>query len=92
MSAEGIRRRRECARCGLRFTTVERVHTASLFVIKRDGHREEFDPNKLHAGILKACAKRPVTAEAVENLIESAPTEHVGECSIWKTYPDFGKL
>ena len=70
MSGEGIRRRRECSRCGLRFTTVERIHTTSLVVIKRDGHREEFDPGKLQIGILKACTKRPVSTEAIERMTD----------------------
>ena len=57
-SGDSIRRRRECLRCGLRFTTYERVQTRALLVAKRDGRREEFDREKLWASVKSACAKR----------------------------------
>jgi transcriptional repressor NrdR len=63
------RRRRRCAACGARFTTYERAEAASLFVVKKDGRREEFSTVKLRSGITKACAKRPVSAEAIEQLV-----------------------
>ena len=66
----GVRRRRECSRCGLRFTTVERVQTTSLLVVKRDGRREEFNAEKVRAGVLHACTKRPVSVEAIDGLVE----------------------
>ena len=59
-SDNGVRRRRECTRCGLRFTTYERVQTTAMMVAKADGRRDEFNREKLTAGIVKACAKRPV--------------------------------
>jgi len=65
----GIRRRRECLRCGQRFTTYERVAAMSLMVAKHDGRREPFDREKLHLGIQKACAKRPVSEETIERLV-----------------------
>jgi transcriptional repressor NrdR len=65
-----IRRRRECKRCGRRFTTVERVEKAAVVVVKKDGRRENFDREKLRAGIMKACAKRPISAEQVEKMVE----------------------
>jgi transcriptional repressor NrdR len=65
----GIRRRRECLRCGQRFTTYERVAAMSLMVAKHDGRREIFDREKLHLGIQKACAKRPVSEETIERLV-----------------------
>ena len=65
-----IRRRRACLRCGTRFTTYERVQTTALLVLKRDGRREEFNREKVRAGILKACAKRPVSPEAVDKIVE----------------------
>ena len=52
---DGIRRRRQCLKCDERFTTYERLQPSSLFVIKKDGNREEFDRDKLLAGIRKAC-------------------------------------
>ena len=63
---EGIRRRRECLSCEQRFTTVERLVSSSLLVIKKDGRREEFSRDKLLAGLRKACEKRPLPAGAVE--------------------------
>ena len=69
-ASDGVRRRRECGRCGLRFTTVERVQTTSLLVVKRDGRREEFNGDKVRAGVLHACTKRPVSVEAIDGLVE----------------------
>lgn len=64
-----IRRRRKCEKCDLRFTTFERVETANFIVIKNDNSRETYNRNKLESGIWKACEKRPVTKEQVENLL-----------------------
>ena len=64
-----VRRRRECVRCGQRFTTYERVAPVSLLVVKRDGRREPFDREKLYRGVYKACAKRPISDEAIEALV-----------------------
>jgi transcriptional repressor NrdR len=75
VAENGIRRRRECQGCGLRFTTYERAQAAALMVSKRDGRREEFDREKLAAGIWKACAKRPVPSRTVERLVEDIETE-----------------
>src|SRR5688500_13428399 len=63
------RRRRRCTACGARFTTYERAEIVSLIVVKKDGRREEFNRLKLRSGITKACAKRPVSAEAIEGLV-----------------------
>jgi len=65
-----IRRRRECEACGHRFTTYERAEGARLVVVKRDGSREEFDREKLRAGLLKALQKRPVTLDRVEAALD----------------------
>jgi transcriptional repressor NrdR len=67
---ETIRRRRECLKCGKRFTTYERVAQTSLMVIKQDARREAFDRQKLLGGILRACAKRPVPMEAIEAIVD----------------------
>ena len=64
-----IRRRRECLECGRRFTTYETVERIPVFVIKKDGNRELFDINKLRGGIMKACEKRPVSYESIDNLV-----------------------
>ncbi len=63
-----IRRRRECLACGKRFTTYEYVEEVSLMVIKKDGRREPFDRKKMLSGIIKACEKRPVSMERMEEI------------------------
>lgn len=65
---ERIRRRRECLRCCKRFTTHETVETIPIIVVKRDKSREPFDRNKLMGGLLRACEKRPVPLEKVEDI------------------------
>ncbi len=72
---DGIRRRRQCLRCDSRFTTYERLQRASIFVIKKDGRREEFDREKLLAGIRKACDKRPLASGAVAELVDDIEAE-----------------
>ncbi len=64
-----IRRRRQCETCGRRFTTYEKVETFPLMVIKKDDTREPFDRGKIEAGIVRACHKRPVSVEQVNDLI-----------------------
>ena len=66
-----IRRRRECIECQKRFTTYEVVETIPLVVIKKDQKRESFDRNKILKGIIKACEKRPVTEEQMNNMARS---------------------
>jgi len=66
---DSIRRRRECEGCHQRYTTYEQVAKANLFVVKRDGRREAFDRQKLFDGIWKACAKRPIASERVEQMV-----------------------
>lgn len=77
MSGEGvsIRRRRECLKCGKRFTTYEYVERASLMVVKRDGTRKRFDREKIKAGIMKACEKRPVSMDDIERIVEEVERE-----------------
>lgn len=65
----GIRRRRECLKCGQRFSSYERPILATPLLVKQDGTREEFDREKLARGIRIACAKRPVSAADIERLI-----------------------
>jgi len=64
-----VRRRRECLKCGKRFTTYEYVEEVSLMVIKKDSRREPFDRKKLLSGIMKACEKRPVSMERMEEIV-----------------------
>lgn len=83
-SSDSIRRRRECLRCGLRFTTYERVQTRSLMIIKRDGRREEFNRDKLWASLTKACAKRPLPIGSIEKVVEDIESQlsNVGRAEI----------
>ncbi|MFH1015243.1 MAG: transcriptional regulator NrdR [Nitrospirota bacterium] len=72
-SKEGdtIRRRRECLKCGKRFTSYERVEDIVPMVVKKDGRREPFDRPKILRGLEKACEKRPVSVEALEGIVDS---------------------
>ncbi len=71
-SGSSIRRRRSCLSCKRRFTTFEYVEEMPLMVIKKDGRREPFDRKKLLAGILKACEKRPVGMDKLEEIVDNA--------------------
>ena len=66
---KAIRRRRECISCQKRFTTFEKLESTPLIVVKKDGRRDIFDSNKVLNGIIKACEKRPVSMEAIENMV-----------------------
>lgn len=70
-----IRRRRECPRCRERFTTYERVEHTPLWVVKKDGRRELFNPDKVLAGVLTACEKRPVSLEQLQSLVREVERE-----------------
>ncbi len=67
---DSIRRRRECLKCGHRFTTFEVIEKVPIMVVKRDGRREAFDRQKVAGGIIRACEKRPVTLEEVERIVQ----------------------
>ncbi len=70
-----IRRRRECLDCRRRFTTYERVEEFSLLVVKKDGRREPFDRNKIVSGMLKACEKRPISVNVIEDFVSEFERE-----------------
>ena len=70
-----IRRRRVCDVCSKRFTTYEKIETIPLIVIKKDDNREAYDRSKVEAGILRACHKRPVSADSINLLVDSVETE-----------------
>ena len=70
-----IRRRRECLNCGKRFTTYETVETAPLLVVKTDGSRQPFDPLKVRKGIIKACEKRPVSIDQINQIVTDIEKE-----------------
>jgi transcriptional repressor NrdR len=67
---EAIRRRRQCLRCEKRFTTYERIDEVPYMVIKKDGRREKFDRQKVLAGLLKACEKRPVSMGKLSEIVD----------------------
>ena len=67
--SNSIRRRRECLNCGKRFTTYETVETTPILVIKNDGSRQSFDPEKIKKGLIKACEKRPVSMSQIEEIV-----------------------
>lgn len=91
-----IRRRRECLKCGKRFTTYESLEMIPLMVVKKDGRREVFDRNKILKGLLNACQKRSVSVKQLEQLVSSVersllrkydsevPSEAIGEIVIEK--------
>ena len=81
---DGIRRRRQCLSCDSRFTTYERLQPASLFVIKKDERREEFNRDKLLTGIRKACEKRPLPTGIVDKLADDIEAElyHLGRSEV----------
>ena len=76
---EAIRRRRECLQCGRRFTTYEYIERAPLFVVKKDGRREQYNREKLLTGLLRACEKRPVSREQIEHLLDDVESVIFGK-------------
>ncbi|MBO5136786.1 MAG: transcriptional repressor NrdR [Clostridia bacterium] len=66
-----IRRRRECLQCGKRFTTYEKIESVPIMVVKKDGTRESFDRDKILNGIRRACEKRPISADKMEEVVAS---------------------
>lgn len=70
-----IRRRRACDECGKRFTTYEKIETIPLIIIKKDNNRETYDRSKIEAGVLRACHKRPISANQINQLVDEVETE-----------------
>lgn len=70
-----IRRRRSCDQCGKRFTTYEKIETIPLIIIKKDNNREQYDRSKIEGGVLRACYKRPVSADDIQRTIDAIETE-----------------
>jgi transcriptional repressor NrdR len=70
-----IRRRRVCDECAKRFTTYEKVETIPLIVIKKDNNRETYDRSKIEAGVLRACHKRPISANQINQLVDEVETD-----------------
>ena len=88
---QAIRRRRECIKCSKRFTTYEKIEKIPLIIIKKDGNRQSYDRNKILNGILKACEKRPVPLNTIEETVDEiekalynsmekeVTSQHIGE-------------
>ena len=88
-----IRRRRSCDECGKRFTTYEKVETIPLIVIKKDNNREQYDRSKIEAGVLRACYKRPVSAQQIQQtmmdrLKDLDPVAYVRFASVYREFKD----
>ena len=74
-SEGSIRRRRECEKCGKRFTTFERIENTPIAVIKKENTREPFDRNKILGGLIRACVKRNISTSVLENLVDEIESE-----------------
>jgi transcriptional repressor NrdR len=92
---EVIRRRRECLECGRRFTSYERIDEIAYMVIKKDGTRERFERQKLIAGLLKACEKRPVSvaaveavADRIESMLQDRPDKEMSTAEVGQVVMD----
>jgi transcriptional repressor NrdR len=72
---QAIRRRRECLKCQRRFTTYETVESTPLLVIKKDGRREAFSREKITNGLLRACEKRPISADKIKAIVDSVEAD-----------------
>jgi len=89
---KSIRRRRECEKCGFRFTTFERMEEVPLIVVKKDGVRQEFSREKLTRGLIRACEKRPVSLETIESLAHDVEKELRNQGSSEVSSNDIGEL
>ncbi|MBN1891654.1 MAG: transcriptional repressor NrdR [Clostridiales bacterium] len=87
-----IRRRRECIQCNARFTTYEKVESLPLLVIKKDGSRESFDPDKILSGLLKACEKRPVSTDQLREVLSYVEGQIQGSANREISSQDIGEL
>lgn len=87
-----IRRRRECERCQKRFTTFETVEETPLIVIKKDGRREEFSRDKMLRGLMRACEKRPVSVDRLEQLVSDVEKELRSKATTEVHSRDVGEL
>jgi len=87
-----IRRRRECLKCQKRFTTYERIENINLVVIKKDGKREQFNRDKLRAGIVRSCEKTKVSMEDIERIVTEVERELLGGDSVEVDSKKIGQL
>jgi transcriptional repressor NrdR len=89
---DGIRRRRECISCGKRYTTYERVQTAHLMVVKKDGRREEFSREKVRSGIQRASAKLPISSADIDALVDDIEVTLLARGNPEVPFTDVGDL
>ena len=89
---EAIRRRRECLNCSKRFTTYERVEIAPIIVIKKNGEKEEFNPDKIRKGMLRACEKRPISPEDIDIAVQEIEREIRKRDSIEVSSMEIGEM
>ncbi len=87
-----IRRRRECSKCRRRFTTYERIDEIPYMVVKKDGRRERFDRQKVLAGLLRACEKRPVPMSKLEQIVNEVETYVAESADRERATPEVGEL
>ena len=87
-----IRRRRECVACKKRFTTYERMENIDLKVVKKDGHKEQFDREKVKKGIEKACEKRPVDQDQIDRVIDDIELRLLNRKSTEISSSDIGRM
>jgi transcriptional repressor NrdR len=90
--AQVIRRRRECIACKKRFTTYERMENIDLKVVKKDGHKEQFDREKVKKGIAKACEKRPVDQDQIDRVIDDIELRLLNRKSTEISSSDIGRM
>jgi transcriptional repressor NrdR len=90
--ADSIRRRRECEKCGRRFTTYERIDEIPYMVVKKDGRRERFDRQKVLSGLLRACEKRPVSSSQLEKIVDATESFLVDAPERERTTAEVGEL
>jgi transcriptional repressor NrdR len=90
--AESIRRRRECLKCGKRFTTYERIDEIPYMVVKKDGRREKFDRQKVLNGLLRACEKRPVPISKLEQIVNEAESFVIESAERERKTSELGEL
>ena len=86
------RRRRECLKCGKRFTTYERIEDLNLIIVKKDEKREQYDRQKLRSGILKSCEKLPIPTEKIDKLIDDIEAELKNKATNEIKSTDIGNL
>lgn len=89
---QAIRRRRECIQCGKRFTTYEKIEEIPIVVVKKDGNRQTYDRNKLLNGVLKACEKRPVSIDTIEDVVDDIEKNLYNSMEREITSTDIGEM